>query len=316
MQAVFDTTFVLFFTIFFGLIMGFSKVFPKGSDKTFIHLVFYILLPLQLFLSCYHADTSQLSLNYGLAYVGSMLTMIVLTLIIVLGFLKGSKVDGILNSMAVTQVDGAYFAIPLFLLIFSSTAFAIPLMAIQNIVFFTMGVLIIELLQKKGLSKYEGVLFIIKKVVKVSVTNPIIVSSVLGFVLGSMKVPVNDNISNAFSFLGKASAPIALFSIGLSCSYGLRKIKVDYQLLTIGMLTVLKLIVFPLIALLFGLMFGLHGDLLLALVLLCATPTATHNYIIASQYDLSEQVNTQTFTVVFTTILSFLTINIWIYFLV
>ena len=62
-------------------------------------------------------------------------------------------------------------------------------------------------------------------------------------------------------------------------------------------------------------MFGLQGNLLLALVLLCATPTATHNYIIANQYDLSEQVNTQTFAVVLTTMLSFLTINIWIYFL-
>lgn len=316
MQAVFDTTFVLFFTIFFGLIMGYSKIFPSGSDKTFIHLVFYILLPLQLFLSCYHADTSGLTLNYGLAYLSSVVIMMILTVIISFKFLKGSKVDGILNSMAVTQVDGAYFAIPLFLLIFSSAAFAIPLMAVQNIVFFTISVLIIELLQKKDLTKAGGILFIIKMVVKVSFTNPIILSSVLGFVLGSIKMPINDNINNAFAFLGKASAPVALFSIGLSCSYGLRKFKIDYQVITIVVLTILKLLVFPLIALVFGLMFGLHGGLLLALVLLCATPTATHNYIIANQYDLSEQVNIQTFVVVFTTILSFLSVNIWLYFLI
>ena len=220
MQAVFNTTFVLFFTIFFGLIMGYSKVFPKGSDKTFIHLVFYILLPLQLFLSCYLADTSELSLTYGLAYGGSMLVMIALTFIIFLKLLKDSnRVDVVLNSMAVTQVDGAYFAIPLFLLVFSSATFAIPLMAIQNIVFFTISVLIIELLQKKDLTKTSSVLFVIKRVVKVLFTNPIILSSVLGFTLGSIKIPISGNISNAFSFLGKASAPVALFSIGLSCSY-------------------------------------------------------------------------------------------------
>ena len=75
-------------------------------------------------------------------------------------------------------------------------------------------------------------------------------------------------------------------------------------MLAICVLTILKLLVFPLVALLFGLALGLHGNLLLALILLCSTPTATHNYIIANQYDLPDQVNIQTFVVVFTTILS------------
>ena len=315
MLEVFNTTFALFFTIFFGLVMGYSKIFPKGSDKTFIHLVFYILLPLQLFLSCYRTDISALSFDYGIAYMLSMLVMAILTFVITIKFMKGTKVDGILNSMAVTQVDGAYFAIPLFMLVFSSAAFAIPLMAIQNIIFFTISVLMIELLQKNNLSGANSIVFIIKRVVKVSFTNPIILSSVLGFVLGSFEIPINDNISNAFSFLGKASAPVALFSIGLSCSYGLRNFKVDYRMIAVTVLTILKLLIFPLVALLFGVILGLHGNLLLALVLLCSTPTATHNYIIASQYDLSDQVNIQTFAVVFTTILSFLSVNMWMYLL-
>lgn len=315
MMEVFNTTFVLFFTIFFGLIMGYSKIFPKGSDKTFIHLVFYILLPLQLFLSCYRTDTSTLSFNYGLAYVGSMLVMATFTFFITIKLMKGTKVDGVLNSMSVTQVDGAYFAIPLFMLVFSSAAFAIPLMAIQNIVFFTVSVLMIELLQKNSLSGTSSVTFVIKRIIKVSFTNPIILSSVLGFIFGGLKVPINHNITHSFEFLGKASAPVALFSIGLSCSYGLRQFKVDYQMLAICVLTVLKLLVFPLVALLFGLALGLHGNLLLALILLCSTPTATHNYIIANQHDLPEQVNIQTFVVVFTTILSFLSVNMWMYFI-
>ncbi|APC97033.1 AEC family transporter [Francisella frigiditurris] len=316
MLSVFNTTFVLFFTIFLGLLLGFSRIFPKGSDKTFIHLVFYVLLPMQLFLSCYHTSVNDLNISYALSYVLAMVIMIFISFIISMKFLKTSFVVSVLNTMSVSQVDGAYFAIPLFIVIFSSAVLTVPLMAIQNIIFFTVSVLIIEVCSSTNIDKRAGIYFVVKRILKVICTNPIIVSSILGFLFGSLKISLNENMFNAFSFLGKASAPIALFSIGLSCSYGLRKLRLDSQLYFICVLSLLKLMLFPFIALGLGVLFGLNHTLLLALVLLCATPTATHNYIIANQYNLGEEANTQTFVVVITTIFSFLSVNFWLYLLI
>ncbi|MCF6808599.1 AEC family transporter [Thiotrichales bacterium 19S9-12] len=317
MLSVFSTTFILFFTIFLGMILGRSRIFGKGSDRVLIHFVFYVALPMHLFLSCYHSKLSLFNYQYTVSYILSMLIMIGVTFFVSYRLFKTPIEASALNTMSVTQIDGAYFTIPLFILIFSNSVLAIPLMAIQNVIFFTLTVLIIELALNKNnqtnRTKLSGMFFVIKRTIKVLTTNPIIVSSILGFVLGSTNVELDHHITDIFEFLGKTSAPIALFALGISCSYNLSNMKEFKDGFLISLLVVIKLILFPVIALVIGYGFGLSHELLLALVLLCASPTATHNYIIANQYGVEARV--QTFVVVLTTIFSFITINLWLYFL-
>ncbi|MFZ9035248.1 MAG: AEC family transporter [Francisellaceae bacterium] len=312
MIAVLATTSVLFFTIFLGFCFGKTRIFSAGSDLTLIHYVFYIALPIQLFLSCYHSRINIFNVNYIGAYFLAMLLIIALTYAISRKMLKLPRSHAILNTMASSQVDGAYFTIPLFLLVFSSAAFAIPLMAIQNIVFFTLSILFIEM-SIAGSRQRPGLGFIIKRVVKVLTTNPIIVSSLLGFIIGSLKIDIHEQILSILNFIAKTAAPMALFSLGLTCAFGLSSLKVKREKWLILGLSTLKLLIFPLIALIIGWLLGLSKELLLALVLLTASPTATHNYIIANQYQLEEK--TQTFVVIVTTLLSFITINLWLYFI-
>ncbi|UTW43779.1 AEC family transporter [bacterium SCSIO 12844] len=317
MLSVFSTTFVLFFTIFLGMILGKTRIFDTGSDKVLIHFVFYIALPMQLFLSCYKSSLELFNPGYIASYFISMIIIIVITCFISIKFLKTSFAASALNTMSVTQIDGAYFTIPLFMLVFSSAAFAIPLMAIQNVIFFTFTVLIIELTSQNNKlasnTKFNSYTFILKRIIKVITTNPIIVSSILGFVLGATKVPLEKHLIDVLGFLGRTSAPVALFSLGLSCSFSFAHIRNFDESIIVIVLSIMKLILFPIVAVIIGLLFGLDHQLLLALALLTASPTATHNYIIANQYNLKAEI--QTFVVVLTTILSFITINIWLFLL-
>ncbi|MCF6776984.1 AEC family transporter [Thiotrichales bacterium 19X7-9] len=316
MLSVFSTTFVLFFTIFLGMILGKTRIFNQGADQVLIRFVFYIALPMHLFLNCYQKSSlDSFDFDYTLSYVVSMILLIGLTFILSKKIIKTSTPASVLNTMAVTQIDGAYFVIPLFMLIFSSDVMVIPLMAVQNIIFFTFTILMIELTKSNNQqenSSLNNAKFVLKRIIKVITTNPIIVSSLLGFILGATKVPLEYHIVKAFEFVGNTSPAVALFSLGLSCAYGLSNVKVFKDKLPVVLfLSTLKLILFPLIALIVGMLFGLNHQFLFALVLFTASPTATHNYIVANQYALEPEA--QTFVVILTTILSFISINIWLF---
>ncbi|WP_108650333.1 AEC family transporter [Dongshaea marina] len=312
MEKVFATTSVLFLAIFLGFIMGHSKIFKKGSDLTLIHFVFYIALPIALFLSCYHSHFSVQEFQYSLAYIISMLIIIGLLLLISFKVMKKSLAESIMSSIAVSQVDGAYFTIPLFMLVFVSPVLAIPLMAIQNIIFFTLTILVIEIVITTSHKVPQGssLLFIIKRTAKVLCTNPIIASSLLGFIAGSLAIPLNAQLTKFMHFMGATSAPVALFALGISCAHHLKHWKSSEDIASISLITLFKLLLFPAIALGVGSAMQLPHHYLVALVLLCASPTATHNYIIANKYQLGAQ--TQTFVVVATTLLSFISINLWL----
>ncbi|ODN41689.1 AEC family transporter [Piscirickettsia litoralis] len=316
MGHVFATTSVLFVAIFLGFGFGHSRVFKAGTDITLIHYVFYVALPLALFLSCYKSHFSLAELHYSLAYGLAMVIIIALILFISYKLMGKSLAESVMNSIAVSQVDGAYFTIPLFMLIFASPALAIPLMAIQNIIFFTLAILVIEILisaKNKKNNNQKYLKFVLQRIIAVIFTNPIIASSLLGFVVGALEVPLNDHVVKFLHFMGGTSAPVALFALGISCAHHIKSLKLGSDLFSITLITVFKLILFPVIAWIVGWLMHLPHELLLALVLLCASPTATHNYIIANKYQLGAQ--TQTFVVVVTTLLSFITINFWLYIL-
>ncbi|KAB8029701.1 hypothetical protein [Fluviispira multicolorata] len=124
-----------------------------------------------------------------------------------------------MNAMPVTQVDGAYYSIPLITLLFGSAASIFPLMAIQNIIFFTFIIFLIEIFRKdKNTKKQNYLMFILNKIKGVLFKNPIIFASIAGFIFALPHIPLADKIIQILHFFGASSSPVALFSLGLSIS--------------------------------------------------------------------------------------------------
>ncbi len=214
--------------------------------------------------------------------------------------------------MSVTQSDGAYFAIPLLLLLTGSATAAIPLLFIQNIVFFTIFVSCIEYFYPH--SNSETIPSIIK-FKKIFLKNPIIISSFSGFILSYLHIKIPSSALHFIHFFAQSASPVALFSLGLSFCISLPALlnwkaiskneKYSLIIFTLG-----KSLLLPAAALAAGWAWGLSKEQLLPLVVVTACPAATHNYIVAHQYKLNESL--QTNLTVLTTILSFFSIILFL----
>ena len=312
MLAVLNTTSTLFFTIFLGLLCGVFGLFKRGNDRILINYVFYIALPLNLFLSCYHATWQIFNLPYLLSYCLSMIIIIGITYLLSSKLIMTTPAASVINTLSTSQVDGAYFTVPLFVIIFHSASLAVPLMLLQNVVFFTLGLIWLQLSIEERTKEHSYFKFIVTRVYHVLSRNPIILASLLGLIAAHFKIPLPQVLLHSAKFIGETSSAVALFSLGLTCAFYLRSLANRQQFIQLLILSLLKLLIFPAIAMTIGLLLKLPHDLLMALVLLTASPAATHTYIIANKYNCDAEV--ATFNVVITTILSFLTINLWLYF--
>lgn len=313
MLEILSATSALFITILLGFIAGFVGIFKRGEDKVLINYVFYFALPLNLFLSCYKATWQIFDANYLISYSLSMIIIITLTYWLSKKIIKVKRQESLINTLAVSQVDGAYFTIPLFLVVFQSSALAVPLMLVQNVIFFTAGLILLQLGLENRKRQSSYFVFIFSRVGHVLIYNPLISLSLLGLLFNFSKIPLPSILLQDAHFIGKTASCVALFSLGLTCSFYIKELKQVSNIILLTLLSSLKLIVFPIIALLIGTLLHLPRELKIALVLLTASPAATHTYIVANKYEVDAQV--PTFNVVITTILSFITINSWLYLL-
>ena len=176
-------------------------------------------LPAGLFLACYRAKFSLFNLPYLSSYIAATIAVILIFFIISKYILKQKLNISFMNAMPVSQVDGAYFTIPLITLLFGSAATIIPLMAIQNIIFFTFIIFLIELStnnnnehKPKGKNKKNSYIkFIFLKMIGVLFKNPIILASIAGFAFAGFEIPLHDNVTHFLHYFGESSSPVALF---------------------------------------------------------------------------------------------------------
>lgn len=116
-----------------------------------------------------------------------------------------------------------------------------------------------------------------KTTLKGIVTNPIIISIVIGVVLSILKVDFPNMIDNTISSFAKMSTPLALLAIGGSFEFGKALKKVKPAVVA----TSLKLVGWAVIFLPLAVWMGYRDEKLMALVIMLASPTTPSCYIMA-----------------------------------
>ncbi len=109
--------------------------------------------------------------------------------------------------------------------------------------------------------------------------NPLIWSSILGLGANLLEMPLWDPIQTTLQVIANAGLSTGLLIVGAGLR--LRDTFPPNKEVWIG--TLLRLIGMPLLALGFGLYFGLTGEALEIAVLCCAVPTAMNGYILAKK---------------------------------
>jgi malonate transporter len=138
------------------------------------------------------------------------------------------------------------------------------------------------------------------------IKNPMLVSTVLGLLFSALEIPLPEVVHATLGRLGNASIALGLMLVGA----GLRLSGIHENKGMVAYLTAIKLIAIPTVAFLLGQWVGLPHLQWQIVVLFCALPTASSAYVLATQMGGNGPMTA--FLISFGTVLSILTIPIWL----
>lgn len=179
---------------------------------------------------------------------------------------------------------------------FALLAFHVP-------VFYTVGILAMELLRRDG----TGAIGALVRTARAVVANPLMLGLALGLGANLASLPIPGPVYDAIQMLAHAALPVALFGLGGVLTRYALKAELGEAL----MISVISLMLCPALAwLLCGPVFGLPEPFLRAAVLMAAMPPGVNGYVFASMYNRA--VGTAASAVILGTVMSLGTITIWL----
>ncbi|MCX7125320.1 MAG: AEC family transporter [Gammaproteobacteria bacterium] len=292
-----------------GYLSARFSLLSHESNNHFTRFAFYVAMPCQLvFIFSKTPLAAVINIPYILTYASVFFISGTFVFCISKYILKKSLAESALNIMGSSLANTAYFAIPLFVLIFNDPAPVIPILIFQVVIVTTIVLILIEHDVNEKAVKKEGYYFnLLKKIFLILFKNPLIIASFFGvyFSFSHIYIPVVFN--NFLNMMGETAAPLILFALGQSLYFDLKKI-VKKELIEVGILVLIKLFILPLLALLIGkYVFKLNGFWLASLIIMAAMPSPKNMFIFSARYNLD--VKKASTVIAVTTLLSFITLN-------
>ena len=141
-------------------------------------------------------------------------------------------------------------------------------------------------------------------------TDPVIIAVIAGILLSYFEVSVPGPVDRIFEILAGIAVPLALISIGASFKFNHIRNNLKY----LSVLNVLKLLVFPAIALLFSVfVFKIDAVDRNTICILFATPVAVATYIQSRKYRTDHDFVSS--AIITTTLISAVTLSAWLFIL-
>ncbi|MBP7796678.1 MAG: AEC family transporter [Elusimicrobiales bacterium] len=225
--------------IFIGYVFAFLDRNRKNTENALNKYLYYLALPLTIFVSTYSLDTKFITLNFVL--INSIPLLLIFFVVYLLCCIKVLKLD-FARTLIITSTLGnlVYLGFVMVSLTAGSSNLgtAAFVSAIQNIVVFTFGIFFLNLLSYENNIK--------KTIISKTLENPLIISSVLGIFFACFHIQLPDFISNIFKEFSKSTSVVALFIIGMGL-YG-KKINI-INIKKILVISFFKMIILPFIVL-------------------------------------------------------------------
>ncbi|RJO73789.1 AEC family transporter [Nocardia panacis] len=291
-----------------GVVFARRKIIDSTVSKAFSEFSFRFAIPAYLLGSLYTSDPRRV---FDPTAIGAYATAAVAGMVVVAVVARavtGTSTKGTaLRIMSACQVNTAYFAIPVFILLFGDASPIFPVILLQVCV---LTVVVITIMESAGGHDVSGVPTAVKvrRGIWAALTTPLVLACYAGITANLTHLPVPGWALDTLSMAGAAASPAALFALGLHLGgTGLRirgTTSDEYWL--IGF----KCVLFPLLALAVGrYVFGLTGIRLSQVVMIAAMPAPQNLFIFAQQYDT--EVDLAASVVVKTSLTALLLLPIW-----
>jgi hypothetical protein len=304
LDIVVDIILPVFGILIFAYAVARAGLFDLKSTAALSNFVFNFALPAMLFRTL-AATALPEHFAWGLifSYYGGVVAVFALAMVAG-GLLFGRKLDGQgVVGMTAGYANLVLIGIPLILTALGEQG-AVPLfllVGLNSLVLYSIATIVIE----TGRGSREGLARLPLNVARGLVTNPIVMSMVIGFAFGLLGWRPPGPIDTLLKTFGAAAAPCALFAMGAT----LAQYRIAGNIAESLTLVALKLVVHPLIVLaLATYVFELEPLHRTVAVVLAGMPSGVNSFLFANRYETG--VATATTSIFLSTALSMVTLTV------
>lgn len=292
-------------SVFFMMTVGYlAKCWlklDKESIRKFNSLAFHTLFPLMLFNNIYTSN-----IRGGISFHCMGLAALVLLVLFLFTWLIVTRVEPA-NDQRGVMIQASFrsnfllmgMALIRELCPGADLATVSVMQALVVPLYNILAVIALETFHKKNINVRNILVGIIK--------NPLVIATAAGLALNLSGLRLPECFANPISQLGSSGAPVALLLLGAQFEF--QDVRTYWRNLAIC--TVLRLIVFPGVALSMAALTGLRGPEFAVFISIFATPSATTSYTMAAQMGGNPELASSVVTT--TTLLSAGTIFCWIF---
>lgn len=303
-----NVTLPIFLIILFGYILRKINLLSEDFIKVTNRYVFVIALPVMLYLDVAAADVKK-DMNPGFFFFCLIVTVIMFLLIWLLSYilLKDKSMVGAF-AQASARGSAALLGVAFVQNICGNVGMT-PLMIVAAVPFFNiLSVLILVCSantpdnQKKDYGKIKGSIINIAK-------NPIIIGILLGLISSLLNIELPAIPQKALTMIANTATPMALIAIGGGFDTRQAITKLKPALCA----SFIKLIGLPLIFLPLAYKLGFRDSEMVAILIMLAAPTTVSCYVMAKNMNNDDVLTAN--VIVLTTLLSAITLTLWIFIL-
>ena len=259
-----------------GWLLGRRGTLGAGGLPVMGRICFTVATPCLLFTTVAHANLHLLVSRSALVAAVTATACALIAIVMLALVWHRAAGDVVVGTLAASYVNAGNLGLPLAVYLLGDAVAVVPPLLFQLLV---IAPIAFTVLDSHGTTTSPGLVGIAAQTIR----NPIIVGSLSGLLLAALPWTLPALLFGPFALIGAAAAPLALLLFGMSIAAP-RAGGEATRRRELVMVTVLRTVVSPCLALLLGHLLGLHGAALLTVVTMAALPTAQNVLVYATQY--------------------------------
>jgi len=272
-----------FAIIVIGIIISRFLEDPESYIKVLNNMTFNLFLPVLILMLLWKGNVSRLSMNFAIAVLLPFFIAFTIVLLI-LKVIKKDRKAVAMYPLASVFGNLAYLGLPIISSILgrSGLELAIFVVLVHTLTFFTFGIIWVSIFTYGSITT--------KRVLQISMRNPLVISSLIGVILSSLHIPLSSILEQILNMLGNVALPSSLLLVGMWVGNEMfsKGLTLDIKNLSDTLFIVFfKMFFLPFIFYLLIFLGHLNLSMLeiKVIIIQLSMPLAIVNFIIAKEYD-------------------------------
>ena len=279
-MEVLDLMWPIFAIILTGMVFGRFKILPEIAGDILVLFVFWVAIPALVFLIVAEESLDRLlQTTFYLSLGGSVATIFLIVFLGARLWRGRSLAEAAMYAFLSVGSNTAFVALPVLHAVFGQRA-VLPT-AIATVVMIVLVLITIILLERSQASETRS-RSSLRADIRQALLNPLVLATLFGVAYAATGWPLSTGAKQYLNLLGAAVTPCALFAIGLSIRFD--DIRGDAKVILL--ISVAKLIIFPVVFLLSALLLDLAPILVISGTICAAVPVGKTAFVLANKYRL------------------------------